>query len=130
MIWQNGLTTVIEGIAAELLVIIHFGFVLFVVLGGLLAFRWPWAAAAHLPAAIWGAIIEFNNWICPLTPLEQSLRRAAGQTGYEGGFLAHYLLPLIYPDGLTREMQFVGGIFVILVNVMIYGLVLKKWKAS
>lgn len=118
------------GIAADLLVVIHFGFVVFVVFGGLLALRWPWAAAAHLPAALWGAVIEFAGWICPLTPLEQKLRRAAGQTGYDGGFVEHYIMPLLYPGELTRELQLGAGIFVIIVNAVIYGFVLRKLRGQ
>jgi hypothetical protein len=121
---------VFESIAAEFLVLVHFGFILFVMLGGLLALRWPWAAAFHLPAAAWGTIIEFNSWICPLTPLEQSLRRAAGEVGYDGGFMEHYLLPLIYPDGLTREIQIATGIGVIVVNVVVYAIVFKRRKKT
>ena len=92
--------------------------------------RWPWAAAAHLPAAFWGAIIEFNSWICPLTPLEQKLRRAAGQSGYEGGFLEHYIMPLLYPVELTRGMQIGAGVFVVVVNVLIYGFVFRRRRAA
>jgi hypothetical protein len=113
-------------ILADLVVGVHALFVAFVVLGGLLALRWPWAAAAHLPAAVWGTLIEFRGWVCPLTPLENSLRASAGQAGYEGGFIEHYLLPVLYPAGLTRGVQLVFGSLVIAVNVVVYGLVL--WR--
>ncbi len=106
---------------ANLLVIVHFLFVLFVILGGLLLFRWPGIAFVHLPAAAWGVMIEFNNWICPLTPVEQSMRRAAGEEGYTGGFIDHYIYPLIYPEGLTPEIQWVLGAIVLLMNAVIYG---------
>lgn len=115
-------------ILADLVVGAHALFVAFVVLGGLLALRWPWAAAAHLPAAVWGALIELRGWICPLTPLEKSLRASAGQAGYEGGFIDHYLLPVLYPTGLTRGVQLVLGAVVIAVNLVVYGLVL--WRRT
>ena len=107
---------------ANLLVIVHFLFVLFVILGGFLLFRWPRIAFVHLPAAAWGVMIELNHWICPLTPLEQSMRRAAGEEGYTGGFIDHYIIPLIYPEGLTPEIQWVLGAVVLLVNAAIYGI--------
>ena len=110
-------------IAADAVLLVHLGFVVFVVLGGLLALRWPWIILAHLPAAIWGALIEFQGWICPLTPLEQSLLHAAGEQGYAGGFVEHYVLAVIYPAQLTRSMQIVLGVLVVLVNVVIYAAV-------
>jgi nitrate reductase gamma subunit len=113
-------------ILADLVVGVHALFVAFVVLGGLLALRWPWVATVHLPAAVWGTLIEFRGWVCPLTPLEQSLRASAGQAGYEGGFIEHYLLPVLYPIGLTRGVQLVFGSLVIAVNLVVYGLVL--WR--
>jgi Protein of Unknown function (DUF2784) len=113
-------------ILADLVVGLHALFVLFVVAGGVLALRWPWAAAVHLPAAVWGALIEFQGWICPLTPLENSLRASAGQAGYSGGFIEHYLLPAIYPSALTRTMQLVLGLIVVGVNVVVYWLVLRR----
>jgi Protein of Unknown function (DUF2784) len=116
-------------ILADLVVGVHALFVAFVILGGLLALRWPWAAAAHLPAAVWGALIEFRGWICPLTPLEKSLRAAAGEAGYRGGFIEHYLLPALYPAGLTRGVQLVLGSMVIAVNLAIYGFVVWRRMA-
>jgi hypothetical protein len=113
-------------ILADLVVGVHALFVVFVVAGGLLALRWPWAAAAHLPAAVWGTLIEFRGWICPLTPLEKSLRASAGQAGYEGGFIDHYLLPVLYPAGLTQQVQVVLGSLVIAVNVVVYGLLARR----
>jgi hypothetical protein len=111
---------------ANLLVVMHFLFVLFVILGGLLLFRWPRMAFVHLPAAAWGVLIALNHWICPLTPFEQSMRRAAGEEGYTGGFIDHYMVPLIYPEGLTPEIQWVLGAVVLLVNAAIYGSWLLK----
>jgi hypothetical protein len=110
---------------ADLVVGEHALFVAFVVVGG----RWRCdgrAAVLHLPAAIWGALIEFQGWICPLTPLEKSLRAAAGQAGYQGGFIEHYLLPVLYPAGLTRGVQLALGAAVIIVNLAVYGLLLAR----
>jgi hypothetical protein len=115
-------------ILADLVVGVHALFVAFVMVGGLLALRWPWVVGLHLPAAIWGALIEFKGWICPLTPLENSLRAAAGQAGYQGGFIEHYLLPVLYPAGLTRGVQLVLGSLVIAVNVLVYGFLLARWR--
>lgn len=105
---------------ADALLVLHGLFILFVVAGGLLVLRWPKIAWAHLPAACWGAAIEFGGWVCPLTPLENHFRRLAGEQGYAGGFIQHYLLPAIYPDELTRAIQIGLGVLVILVNVAIY----------
>jgi len=108
------------GFFAGVVVTIHLLFVLFVVLGGLLVLRWPKAAYVHLPAAAWGAAMEFAGFICPLTPLENSLRRQAGASTYTTGFIEHYLLPVLYPAGLTRATQVVLGLIVIGVNIAIY----------
>lgn len=113
---------------ADLLVLIHLAFILFVVLGGLLVLRWPRLAFVHLPAALWGALIEFGNWICPLTPLEQKLRQSVGEGVYSGSFVEQYVLPLIYPSGLTREVQLGLGLLVLLVNFLIYACLLWKRK--
>jgi hypothetical protein len=107
---------------ADVVVVIHFGFVLFVVLGGALALRWPRAAFVHLPCAVWGALIEFANWVCPLTPLEDHLRGLGRQPGYAGGFVEHYITRAMYPDGLSRELQVAIGIFVIVINLLFYWL--------
>lgn len=116
-------------ILADVVVGVHALFVAFVVAGGLLALRWPWIAAVHLPAAVWGALIELQGWVCPLTPLEKSLRAAAGQAGYQGGFIEHYLLPVLYPAGLTRSVQVVLGSLVVVINLVIYGLVVRRRTA-
>jgi hypothetical protein len=105
---------------ADAVVGLHFLFVLFVVLGGLLVLRWPRVAYLHIPAAIWGAAIEFAGWVCPLTPLEKSLRARAGGVGYEGTFIEHYVLPVLYPTGLTRATQLTLGVLVIGVNLAVY----------
>jgi hypothetical protein len=117
-------------VLADLVVGVHALFVAFVVVGGLLALRWRWVAALHLPAAVWGALIEFRGWICPLTPLEKSLRAAAGQAGYEGGFIEHYLLPVLYPAGLTRGVQLVLGSFVVVVNLVVYAVLVRRARRS
>jgi hypothetical protein len=111
---------------ADFVVVLHVGFVLFVVLGGLFALRWPRAAWFHLPAAIWGAGIEFLQGICPLTPLENHLRKLGGESGYAGGFVEHYVLPVLYPSGLTRGVQLALGIFVVAFNVVVYALVWRR----
>ena len=113
-------------VLADLVVVTHLAFVAFVILGGLMALRWPRVAWIHLPAAGWGALVELAGWICPLTPLENHLRRLGGQTGYGGGFVEHYLIPVLYPVGLTREIQVGLGIFVIALNLAVYGIVWRR----
>jgi hypothetical protein len=106
---------------ADLIVVVHLGFILFASLGGLLLFKWPRLAWLHLPAVAWGAITEFMGLICPLTPLEIWLRRHAGADPYSGGFISHYLVPLIYPPGLTPSIQWLLGGILIALNLLIYG---------
>jgi hypothetical protein len=113
-------------ILADIVVGLHFVFVLFVVIGGLLVLRWPKVAYLHIPAAVWGAAIEFAGWICPLTPLEKFLRERAGETSYEGAFIEHYILPVLYPSALTREIQLLLGFTVIALNLAIYWYVLRR----
>jgi hypothetical protein len=113
-------------LGADLVVAIHFAFILFVVAGGLLVLRYPRLAWLHVPAALWGAGIELVGGICPLTPLENALRRAAGQAGYDGGFIEYYLLPVIYPAGLTPTVSLVLGLGVLLVNGAIYALLWRR----
>jgi len=113
----------VYGLLAELLVLIHLTFVAFVVAGGLLVLWRPSLCWFHLPAAAWGALIEFTGWICPLTPWEQALRLKAGQLGYTGGFIGHYILPILYPQGLTPNVQVALGLLVVVVNVGIYAFV-------
>jgi hypothetical protein len=108
---------------------VHLGFVAFVIAGGALCWRWPRLAWLHLPAAAWGVWIELSGRVCPLTPLEVRLRLAAGEAGYEGGFVEHYLIPLLYPDGLERDLQLWLGIAVISVNFFVYlALILHRWQ--
>jgi uncharacterized protein DUF2784 len=113
-------------VLADFVVLIHSLFVLFVILGGLLVLRWWKLIYLHLPAAVWGAFIEFAGGICPLTPLENSLRSSAGQAGYQGGFVEHYILPVLYPAGLTRNVQQVLGTIVIAINLVIYSLIVAR----
>ena len=111
---------------ADAVVVVHLGFILFLLGGGFLALRWRWVPWLHLPAALWGAALEFGGWICPLTPLEQWLRNAGGAEAYAGGFIDHYILPVVYPAGLTRSTQLVLGAAVVAINLAVYGLVLRR----
>ena len=111
---------------ADFVLVVHLGFVLFVVLGGLLVLRRRWVALLHVPAAIWGILIEYTGGICPLTPLENSFRRLGGEAGYSGGFIQHYIQPVLYPSGLTRGTQIVLGSLALLVNLVAYGLVVAR----
>lgn len=111
---------------ADAIVVLHLLFIGFVVLGGCLVLRWPKLALLHLPAACWGAVIELRGWICPLTPLENQLRQAAGDAGYPGSFIDQYLLPIIYPAGLTRGIQYGLAALVIIVNLAVYGWLARR----
>ena len=116
-------------IIADLLVVLHLAFVAFVILGGFLVLRWPRLVWVHVPVALWGALIEFAGWICPLTPWENRLRRAGGEAGYTGGFVEHYVLPVLYPDGLTREVQITLGLLVFAMNGIACALVWRRrWR--
>ena len=115
-----------SALLADLIVVLHLAFAGFVALGSLLVLRWPRLAWAHLPAAVWGAGIEFTGWICPLTPLEQELRARSGTAPYAGDFVARYLMPLLYPEGLTRDAQLGLGVLVVVVNAAIYAHVIRR----
>jgi len=106
---------------ADAVALLHAAFVVFVVLGGFLVLRWPRVAWLHVPSAIWGVLIEYAGWICPLTPIENAFRDRAGQAGYSGGFVEHYVLRALYPAGLTRQVQFVIGGLVLIINLLVYG---------
>ena len=106
---------------ASLVLLLHLAFILFVALGGLAVLRWPRLIWLHLPCVAWGVAVELAGWYCPLTPLENHFLRLAGQQGYEGDFLQHYLLATIYPEGLTRGAQTVIGLTALLINALIYG---------
>ena len=114
------------GLLADLVVLVHLAFIVFVVLGGLTVIWRRWMAWLHLPAAAWGVFIELSGGICPLTPLEQALRDRAGQAGYEGGFVEHYVVALIYPEALTRELQFLLAAIVVVANAAIYAWVVTR----
>jgi len=107
-------------VGADLVLLLHLGFVLFVIAGGLLLLKWRRLVWLHLPAVVWGALVEFTGWICPLTPLEHRLRSMAGESGTEGDFIGRYLPPLLYPATLTREMQMLLGLLVLVVNLGLY----------
>ena len=106
---------------ANLVVVVHGLSIVFIVLGGFLTWRWRGLAWVHVPFGVWGAVIEYAGWVCPLTPLENYLRAKAGLAGYSGGFIEHYVLPLMYPAGLTPRVQFVLGTVVVAVNAVAYG---------
>lgn len=115
---------------ADGLLVLHGLFIVFVVAGGALVWRWPRLAWLHLPAVAWAAWVEWTGRICPLTPLENQFRRAAGQSGYEGGFIEHYLLGLIYPEGLTRGAQVGLGVAVALLNLTVYALLIRSRRRA
>jgi len=121
---------VVPRLLADALVVIHLGFIAFVVGGSLLLWIWPRIAWVHLPAAIWGALIEFGGWICPLTPMENHFRRAAGQAGYPEGFVEHYIIPVVYPAGLTARVQVTLGVLVIVLNLIGYGVYLRRRRRA
>lgn len=116
----------IEKILADLIVLFHFAFILFVITGGFIVLRWQWVIWIHIPCVFWGILVEFTGWICPLTPWENSLRISAGSSGYSGGFIEHYILPIIYPAGLTHKLQIIFGSAVLLTNICAYLIVYLK----
>ena len=113
-------------VLADLVILVHVAFIVFVLFGGLLAFHWRWMPWAHLPAVVWGVAVELFGWVCPLTPLENVLRRAGGAVGYSVSFVERYLVPLVYPAELTRELQLLLGGAVVAVNAVVYLLVLRR----
>ena len=121
------------GFLADAVVVLHLAFILFVLLGGLFALRWLWVAWVHVPVFLWGAGIELLGWVCPLTYLENHLRRKGSMAGYETGFIEHYLIPLIYPEllfpgGFPREGFIAMGVFVLVLNGAIYWLVWRRHR--
>jgi len=113
---------------ADLVFLVHLSFIAFVVLGGIAVWRIPKLAWLHLPAVAWAALIEFAGWICPLTPWEQHFRRLAGEEGYTGGFVENYLLPVVYPEGLTRGIQILLGVIVLAINALAYVLIIRRHR--
>ena len=122
--YHHGVIT--AALAADIIVLLHFAFILFVSAGGLLVLRWPRLAWLHLPCVAWGVLIEATGCICPLTPMEMRFRLAAGDPGYSGDFIDRYLLPVIYPFGLTRGVQIGLGLALLLFNAVIY-ILLWQW---
>ena len=116
--------------AADAILVSHLAFVLFVVFGALLLLRWPRLAWLHIPAVVWAAYIEFSGTICPLTPLEVALRQRAGQAGYGGGFIDHYVVSLLYPEGLTQNTQAMLGAVVVAINAAIYIVAFRRRRTS
>ena len=111
---------------ADLLVVFHLVFILYGIAGAMLIFKWPKTIWLHLPSCFWGMTVEFTGWICPLTPWEIQLRRLAGEEGYTESFIEHYLILIIYPSGLNREIQMLLGSIVLIVNLSLYTLILIK----
>lgn len=106
--------------AADIVLLLHFAFILFVLAGGILVFRWHWLIWFHIPAALWGAVVVIAGWICPLTPVENMLRQAGGGQSYSGSFIERYLFPVIYPSGLDRETFIAMGVTVVVINLVVY----------
>jgi hypothetical protein len=115
---------------ADLVLVLHLAFIVFVVAGGLLALRWRRAPFVHLPAALWGVFVEVSGGACPLTPLENALRRAAGASGYSGGFIEHYLVPTIYPATLSQPVQLLLAGLVVLTNALVYSVVWRRYRSA
>ena len=115
-------------VLANAIVLAHLLFIAFVICGGLLVIRWPRLAVVHLPAVVWGAAVEIYGLVCPITPLENHFRMLAGDTSYSGDFIARYLLLVIYPENLTTTIQQLLGCLVIAVNVIIYIVVIRKYR--
>ena len=114
----------ITSITADLVLVVHFLFILCAIFGGLLTLHHRWVVWLHIPAMGWAAMISFAGWICPLTPLENALRRAAGEEVYSGGFINRYIVPVIYPEGYTREIAVAAGVAVLVINILIYSFVI------
>lgn len=117
-------------VAAGVVVVAHLAFVVFVVAGGFLTWRWPRVAYLHLPAAAYGVVIELVGFRCPLTPLEKMLRRRAGAAGYEGGFVEHYIVPVLYPGDFTTGVKLVVAGVVALVNAVAYAVLWRRWREA
>ncbi|GMV05611.1 MAG: hypothetical protein AMXMBFR53_18880 [Gemmatimonadota bacterium] len=120
----------IHSLLADGTLALHVAFLLFVVFGGLAVLRWRRVAWLHVPCVLWGAWVELAGWVCPLTPLENRLRRLAGESGYAGGFLEHYVVPLLYPPGLTRGMQVALGVAALALNVGVYVVVWRRGRRA
>jgi hypothetical protein len=119
-----------DRLLADAIVALHFGFIAFVVAGGLLALLNRGWAVPHVPAVLWASWTEFTGSVCPLTPVENALRRQAGDAGYAGGFVDHYLIPLIYPEALTSRTQIALGLGLVAINGILYGLAWRRWRKT
>jgi hypothetical protein len=115
-------------VLADLVLVSHLAFIVFLVAGGFLALRWWWPPLVHLPAVLWGLYIELSGGICPLTPLENALRHAAGASGYSGSFIEHYVVPVVYPSALSHSLQLVLAGLLVLANLLVYAVVI--WRRS
>ena len=113
---------------ADAVVVFHLLFIAFAIGGGVLALRWRWVAALHLPAAVWAVLVEVMHWACPLTPLENYFRRRGGAAGYTESFVEHYIEPIIYPAGLTPQIQIMIGLGVLVINVAVYAVIVTRWR--
>jgi hypothetical protein len=115
-------------ILADTVLVVHFSFIIFTLFGGLLALVGRTAIWFHIPVVLWSSVVNLAGWVCPLTPLENRLRELAGQAGYEGGFVEHYLMEVIYPGGMTRDLELTAGISVLVWNVLLYAYVLHRQR--
>jgi len=118
----------IYGIFADIVVLAHTAFVLFAVFGGFLVLRRRWLAWFHIPAVLWATLVEAAGWICPLTPLENLLRHRAGERMYQSDFIEHYIMPILYPSALMRELQITLGLMVLFINISIYAWIWHRAK--
>jgi hypothetical protein len=114
---------------ADAVVLVHFLFIAFILFGGLLALRRPRFALLHLPIAVWGVLVQWMSWICPLTPLENLLRARSGRAEYTGGFIEHYLLPILYPAALGPRLHTILGLAVLVANTIIYAAIVLRLRA-
>jgi hypothetical protein len=118
--------TVLHKLLADIVLLSHLAFILFVMFGALMVLYRRWVAWLHIPMVLWSSVVNITPWLCPLTPLENYFHRQAGEAGYEGGFIAHYIAPLIYPEGMSYDMGMMVGVFVFIWNVLIYSLVMYR----
>jgi hypothetical protein len=113
---------------ADALVILHLVFIVFVLIGAFMALKWRTLIWVHIPCLIWGVLVEMLGWYCPLTPIENSFREQAGLATYSGDFVMQYIMPIIYPPELTRSLQIFFGLVVLLLNMVAYGLLIRRWR--
>ena len=116
----------IARLLADMVLLLHVAFILFALSGGLIILWKRWVIWIHLPVLLWASVVNLAGWTCPLTPLENALRALAGQVGYEGGFVEHYVVPLVYPDVMFRDLEMVSGLAVLACNVLTYAFVIHR----